>query len=208
MSKGSKGNSFMTTRRKTDEEIAAANLVTGGLVSAEEMEGSLMAANAPADLFSREDYANIGSIADAMALAREEFGTVINAHEDKNLGTGFRVAEKEDKFRLIKVPLFLLDWRFNAGDFTDDYVSIHAIQQAEDGTAIKWVINDGGQGIARDLREYTIKTGRKGGLMCRRGLRVSEYDTILEGPDAGKPAPRGYVGKTGRSETFYLDFSA
>jgi hypothetical protein len=197
----------MAVRRKTDEEIAASTAITEGIVGAEELETSGTDI-VRSDPFDRDDYANIGSMQDAMALARAEFGDVILAHEDKNLGTGFRVAEEDDKFRLIKVPLFLLDWRFNTGDYAEDYVSIHAVQEAEDGSVVKWIINDGGTGICRDLREYTRKTGRKGAVFCRRGLRVSEYDTILEGPEAGKPAPRDYVGRTGKGKTFYLDFSA
>lgn len=194
------------TRRKSDDEIAASTAVTSGLVTAEEVEsGQAMVVH---DAFDRDDYANISSMSDAFGLAKAEFGNVILAHEDKNLGTGFRVADEDDKYRLMKVPLFLLDWRFNSGDFAEDYVSIHAIQEMEDGSLTKWIINDGGTGICKDLREYTNKTGRKGGVMLRRGLRVSEYDTILDGPDAGKPAPRDYVGKTGKGKTFYLDFSA
>lgn len=160
-------------------------------------------------VFTNEELANVESFSDAVKLAADEFGGVINAHEDKNLGTGFRLTSDEDKYRLIGVPLLLLDWRFNPGDFGDDYVSIHAVQQNEDGSASKLVINDGGTGICRDLKVYTQKTNRMGGLFVKRGLRVSEYDTIADGgPDNGKPAPRNYKGKTGKGKTFYLDFSA
>lgn len=197
----------MASSRKTDAEVAASTAPTSGLVTAEELDngGEIVVAGST---FDHEALASIDSFSDAIRLATGMFGGVINAHEDVNLGTGFRLTSDEDKFRLCGVPLLLLDWRFNPGDYGDDYVSVHAIQQDENGKAIKLVINDGGTGICRDLRKYTEKTGRMGGVFCRRGLRVSEYDTVLDGPDAGKPAPRDYVGKTGKGKTFYLDFSA
>lgn len=163
-------------------------------------------------LFDHDQLASIESFSQAVALATETFGGVVNAHEDPNLGTGFRLTTDEDKYRLCGVPLLLLDWRFNAGDYGDDYVSVHAIQQDENGKAIKLVINDGGTGICRDLRTYTEKTGRKGGVFCRRGLRVSEYDTDAEtGLPIGKMMVAEYhkAGKkVGKGKTFYLDFSA
>lgn len=160
-------------------------------------------------IFTHDDLAEIETFADAMALAVRQFGGVINAHEDKNLGTGFRLTDDEDKFRLVGVPMLLLDWNFNPGDFGDDYISIRVLTQDEAGKANKFVLNDGGSGICRDLREYTRKTNRKGGLFVRRGLRVSEYATIADKnhPDNGKPAPRSYIGPTGKGKTFYLDFS-
>ena len=194
---------LMATRKPT-----GAGIVTGDEIN--DVDAMVTGREiAQADRFSHEQLANIESFDDAMRLAVAEFGGVINAHEDKNLGTGFKLTSDEDKFRLIGVPLLLLDWRFNSGDFSDEFVSIHVIQQDETGKGIKWVLNDGGTGICRDLKNYTQKTGRKGGLFCRKGLRVSEYDTIADGgPDNGKPAPRDYVGKTGKGKTFYLDFSA
>lgn len=166
----------------------------------------------PSNLFSREQLAGIESFSDAMSLAAAEFGGVITASDDPNLGTGFRVTTEDDKLRLMGVPLLLLDWRFNEGDYGDDYVSIHAIQQDESGKAVKLVINDGGTGICRDLREYTQKTGRKGGLFVRRGLRVSEYPTDVEtGLPLSKLEHREFLKegrKVGQGRTFYLDFSA
>src|SRR6185369_14858643 len=115
-------------------------------------------------------------------------------------------------YKLIKVPLLLLDWRFNPGEYGDDFVSITGVSQDEMGKANKVIINDGSTGICKDLREYTQKTGRMGGLFCRRGLRVSEYDTDLEtGLPINKMLVREYLKegkKIGKGKTFYLDFSA
>lgn len=166
--------------------------------------------------FSREQYASIQSFNDAMALALDTYDTVVDASQDPNLGTGFKIAQEDDKDRLCGVPMLLLDWRFNVGDHGDkDYVSIHAV----DAENRKWVINDGGTGICRDLREYTGKTGRKGGLMVKRGLRFSEYPTNPEGGlqhlNVGQPLKKDeemillQQGKRpGHGKTFYLDFSA
>jgi hypothetical protein len=199
----------MATTRKTDAQIAASAAVTSGLITAEEVEASRQEIEV-STRFSQEALANLETWDDALRLATTEFGGVILAHEDKDLGTGFRLTDDDEKYRLIGVPILLLDWRFNPGDFGDDFVSIQAMTQDEAGKASKLIINDGGSGICRDLKTYTKKTGRMGGLICRRGLRVSEYDTIADKdhPDNGKPAPRDYVGKTGKGKTFYLDFGA
>ena len=199
----------MATARKTDAEIAASQKATTGLVSPDEIDGKELAVS---DSFDNETLANIDTFAEAMALAVETFGGVVNAHEDKNLGTGFRLTDDEDKFRLMGVPLLLLDWRFNPGDYGDEFVSIHAIQQNDDGSATKLVLNDGGSGICRDLKRYTEKTGRKGGLFVRKGLRVSEYPTDTEtGLPLSKVTENEYRRdgrKVGKGKTFYLDFSA
>jgi hypothetical protein len=200
----------MATSRKTDDQIAASTAVTSGLVTQEELDSGK--AIVEADAFSRDELAGISSFQDAMALATSQYGGVIQAHDDPNLGTGFRIATEDDKYRLQGVPLLLLDWRFNEGDFAEDYVSIHAIQQEESGKAVKWVINDGGTGICKDLREYTVKTNRKGGVFLRRGLRVSEYPTDVDsGLPLSKSQEKEYIRdgrKVGKGKTFYLDFSA
>jgi hypothetical protein len=189
-----------------DEVDAMVKARVDAMVKAEESNAVALS------VFNREELADIESFDDAMKLAVKQFGNVILAHEDKNLGSGFRLTSDEDKYKLIGVPLILLDWRFNPGEFGDDFGSITAVAQGEDGKSNKLIINDGGTGICKDLKEYTQKTNRMGGLLCRRGLRVSEYDTDL---DSGKPISKMTVmeyhrdgKKTGRGKTFYLDFSA
>ena len=198
----------MATSRKPNTESS-----TDGIVSAEEVEAHIAGKDiVQQNTFDHDQLAGIESFSDAMALAAAQFDGVVQAHDDPNLGTGFRLTSDDDKFRLCGVPLLLLDWRFNPGDYGDDYVSIHAIQQDENGKAIKLVINDGGTGICRDLRDYTTKTARMGGVFVRRGLRVSEYDTDAEtGLPIGKMMVAQYHKegrKIGKGKTFYLDFSA
>lgn len=162
--------------------------------------------------FTRDELSAIESFDDAMRLAVSAHGTVINAHETTELGDGFRIADEDDKRRLIGVPLMLLEWTFLPGDFAEDYVSVRAISQEDGGRIRKWVINDGGTGIARDLRDFTTKTGRTGGLSVRNGLRVSDYfiDPVTKQP-LTKAERREYAAedrKMAPASTFYLDTSA
>jgi hypothetical protein len=160
--------------------------------------------------FSREDLSSIATWEDALRLAQSEYGTIVTAEEE--IGDGFRVATEDEERRLVGVPLFLLEWTFRAGDFGDDYVSIRAIAQGENGAITKWIINDGGTGICRDLRDFTKKTGRLGGLRVKNGLRVSDYqvdnDTkqVLSKTEYKQAISDGR--KTFPGYTFYLDTSA
>jgi len=160
--------------------------------------------------FSREELSGITSWDDALRLAQSEYGDIVTA--DTEIGDGFKVATEDDERRLIGVPLFLLEWTFRAGDFGDDYVSIRAISQGDSGVSTKWIINDGGTGICRDLRDFTKKTGRFGGLLVRNGLRVSDYQVdnetkqVLSKGEYKDALAEGR--KTFPGYTFYLDTSA
>lgn len=168
--------------------------------------------------FTREQLTHIESFDDAARLAAQEFGDIVSAHESTALGDGFRVASEDDKMRLIGVPLLLLEWSLRESEYGEGvYVSIKAIQRDESGRAIKWILNDGSTGIARDLQNFTLKTGRSGGLGVRKGLRVSEYPTnaIKGHPDNGKPLSKAEHREfikaghpVGKGRTFYLDASA
>jgi len=164
--------------------------------------------------FTKEEYGMIDSFDAAMDLATRTFGDVVAAHEQPLLGDGFRVADEDDKLMLIGVPLLLLDWSFKDSDYgqDQDWVLIHAVQRGSNGEALKWVISDGGTGIAHDLQEFTNKTGRTGGLAVKRGLRKSDY---FIDPDTKKTLTKAQVReymvagkKTAPAATFYLDTSA
>jgi len=172
-----------------------------------------------ANVFNKEQLGSIDSFDAAMALAVAEFGGVIAAHEQALLGDGFKVASEDDKRRLAGVPLLLLSWSFKASDYGQDqeWVFIHAVQRGENGEALKWIISDGGTGIARDLKEFTAKTGRVGGMAVKNGLRVSEYyiDGDKASPDFGKALSKTQVREymvnkkpLAEANTFYLDTSA
>lgn len=164
------------------------------------------------DPFTREQYSGIESLQDAITAAADAFGGVVVAHDDPLLGSGFKIATEDDKIRLMGVQLLLLDWRFNPGEYGKEFVSIHAVTGSSTGKADKWILNDGGTGICRDLREYSDKTNRYGGLYLEKGLRISRYPTD---PETGVPLSKTehveYLkqGRTvGKGHTFYLDFSA
>jgi hypothetical protein len=150
------------------------------------------------ETFDREDLRAIDSFQTAVQMATETYGELVTA--DGIIGDGFSIVE--DKRVCIGVPMVFLDWRFNhEGDF-GSFVSIRAVAEI-DGNLKKWIINDGSTGLFEELMTFTSDTGKTGGLVCKRGLRVSEYDTDAE----GKPTTDKALAK-GRGATFYIDASA
>jgi hypothetical protein len=117
---------------------------------------------------------------------------------DKVLGDGFSVLSTDEKMTLIGRPMMLMEWRFNNGA-QGEFVSIRAIVKTGDmSTDIKKVIlNDGSTGIRDQLKKFTAMTGKRAGLVVRRGLRVSEY--TYEDEKTGEKRP---------AKTFYIDASA
>jgi hypothetical protein len=161
--------------------------------------------------FTREDLAGITTLQDAINLARAQFGEVLSI-ADTDLADGFRKATEDDKASLVRVPLFFLDWSFNVGDFSTEYVSIRAIQYRPDGSIVKWIINDGGVGIPAELKAIEERNGRSGGLAVPHGLRVSTYKTdAATGKPISKKEYAEYIRdhkKTSQGSTYYLDTSA
>ena len=156
----------------------------------------------------KETLAGIQSWEDALALAQETYGDVA-AIEDTDLGDGFRRTDEDKKRRLIGVPLFFIEWAFYDGDF-GEFVSALIMAKTETGDE-KLVLNDGSTGINAQLKELTEKTGRTGGLLVRRGLRVSDYFTDADGMPISKKEYGRLLAAgipTGKGHTFYLDTSA
>ncbi len=133
----------------------------------------------------------IESFDDAMALAIQTVGDIETA--DSALGNGFALLD--NKATLVGAPSMFLSWTFNNGDF-GEFVSAHVVARNESGGGRKVIINDGSTGIYQQLRDYTDRTGRQGGLFVRKGLRQSVYDYT---DDKGNKRP---------ATTFYLDTSA
>lgn len=159
--------------------------------------------------FDKDDLNAAQTFEDFMNLTVQVHGGVVAAHETE-LGDGFRVATEDDKRKLIGIPLLFMEWGFNAGDYSD-FVSARVVAQGENGIS-KWVINDGGTGIFAELKGYTEKTGKWGGLFCRNGLRVSEYTIDADtGKALNKREVTEYIKagkKTAPAATFYLDTAA
>ncbi len=146
-----------------------------------------------ASVIPTELYRDLETFEDFLAVAQEAYGDVDDVSE--TIGDGFAVLE--DKSMLIGTPLIFMEWTFRKSDVTsEDYISIRVGARNPDGTMRKYIVNDGGAGLREQLREYQKTTGRTGGLVARRGLRVSEYDY-----DNGN-------GKTSRAKTYYIDTSA
>jgi hypothetical protein len=160
--------------------------------------------------FSDSELSDIDSWESVLEKATAAYGGIVSVTDV--LGTGFAVATEDDKERLCGVPLLILEWSFNAGDFSEDYVSCVAVQRLDDGGIKKWIINDGGQGIRKQLTEYQSKTGNTGGLAVPKGLRVSKFYIDAE---TKLPLTKSEVAEAISSKrkiqpahTFYLDTSA
>lgn len=124
---------------------------------------------------SFDQYSDLFGVVDVTeALGTDQFGPIL-----------------EDKERLIGVPFVLVYWAFNHSDTVGTDFATMFVLTADNQ---RYIINDGGVGIMPELLAYTSKNGgRNGGLVCRHGLRVSEYE--YERPD----------GKKGKAKTFYID---
>jgi hypothetical protein len=73
---------------------------------------------------------------------------------------------------LIGKPFVIWDWKFQKGDFNREYVNVQLVTQ--DGQRL--CFNDGGVGIGPVLAQ----TERGTRILCKKGLRASEYDTVIE----------------------------
>lgn len=96
-------------------------------------------------------------------------GTAVDSTEVIESDSIGEVLNGNDKDRLLKVPFFILDFRFNEGDM-GKFVSARIVTKASE----KFVLNDGSSGIYAQLLSASEK-GVKGGIACRNGLRKSDY---------------------------------
>ena len=144
--------------------------------------------NAPA-LFDEGALAQVTDFATAMSAVEAAVGTV---EDISSYGNGFSVVDS--KHSLVGVPFVVLQWRFNEGTF-GTFVSAAIV--TEDGR--KLVLNDGSTGIRAQFEMVTAKRTKNGeaatqaGLICRNGLRASDY--TYKDATSGKDVP---------ATTFYL----
>lgn len=144
--------------------------------------------------FSTEELKSLQSFEDVEALFASREQEIVSASEE--LGDGFALID--NKSILEKRPVMFVSWSFSDGDFAEEFVSARVMCRLDNGTVGKFVINDGGSGIRKQLREYSDShKGDQGGLFAAKGLRVSEYD--YTDPDTGKVS---------KAETWYIDTSA
>jgi hypothetical protein len=122
------------------------------------------------------------------------FNDALTAYGDDLVATNTN--ELVDKADLVGVPFLVKNWRVNEGE-RGLFVSVEIV--TEDDRNL--VFNDGSTGVYRQLEGnpdtgeagLATRLGRRGGIMCRQGLRKSEYDAV----DAkGKPV---------HATTYYLN---
>lgn len=105
------------------------------------------------------------------------------------LGNGFGVVS--DKMLLVNRPFVILKYGTHMSEQTGgEFATIHVV--TSDGE--KWIINDGSTGIKAQLEQIKNEHGTVCPLRVPRGLRVSEYEVVLDG-------------KNQKAKTFYLNTS-
>lgn len=138
--------------------------------------------------FSDTDLRNISSFEDAIRLAEQAYGSVVDATDE--IGSGFIMLDNKD--RLCDVPFLILSVSFPEGDYRNPdtgEMSHFAVVRLVTQTGDRFVVTDGGHGIYSQLDEFVVRSGRTGGILVKGGLRKSEYDH----PEHG------------RSVTYYLN---
>lgn len=138
-------------------------------------------------IITDSDLKALSTFTDAYRL----LGTLgVDVHDaNVEVGTGFKLTKNKDM--LLGIPFIMVEWDFYDGDFVNpdsdanEFVAITLV--TEDGG--KYIITDGSTGLCQELRDYTDRhEGRRQGLLCKDGLRVSRYDHNVpgskEGPDA------------------------
>lgn len=150
-------------------------------------------------LYDPETLRSLDSFDAALLLAEKAHGDLALA--DKELGDGFALLANKDT--LIGVPCLFMEWHFYPGDFGEFVSARIATKQGENGVG-RYIVNDGSTGIYQQLRDYTDRYSKHGGLVSRHGLRKSEYDTNKEGVPVAKGAPDA----VSKGVTYYIDTSA
>jgi hypothetical protein len=99
-----------------------------------------------------------------------------------------------------------MEWAFRPGDFGSQFVSARVVTRNADGGMSKYIINDGGTGLAEQLAQFTQDTGKTGGLFARHGLRESEYAIDADGAPLARNSDPELI--AGKASTFYVNTSA
>lgn len=141
--------------------------------------------------FDDDILSGIQSFDDALRILADE-GIVID-HAPDVIGNGFAILK--DKNILTGVECLVMEWNFNSGE-QGEFVSAYVVAKMP-GTSSpsRFILNDGGSGIYKQLKAYTRKTGKLRGLHVPRGLTRSDYEKEIDG-------------KMTAATTFYLDTSA
>jgi len=125
--------------------------------------------------FETEELREITSFDEAVAAATDRFGEISDASTE--IGSGFDVLDREAKDSLCGVGFIVLEMSFNHGDM-GEFVSFTAVTQHNR----RVIVNDGSTGIYKQLKAWHDRTGKKGGLFVKGGLRRSDYPATEERP--------------------------
>lgn len=135
-----------------------------------------MTDTAIAKRFDDETLASLASMDDAIALLTAE-GMEIRDVKDL-IGDGFSLTEKNV---LVNVPFLIFDSKIvDGGDH-----GAFSVTRVVTSDGRKLVLTDGGTGIHRQIQQMHGR-GIYGGVLCKEGLTVSEYDYTDE---KGKVTP-------------------
>lgn len=134
--------------------------------------------------FTNEELKGLQSFEDIEALFRSR-GEEIHSAADE-MGDGFTLLDNKDI--LVNTPLMVVSWVFAQGDYKNpvtgepgEFVSARMMCRMENGTVGKFIVNDGGTGICKQLKEYSESHNadggapKQGGLYVPKGLVKSEY---------------------------------
>lgn len=116
--------------------------------------------------FSEGVFDGVSSYQDIMSILQREGVEVVNALDV--LGDGFPVVEDKDK--LVKQSMILVDWKFWMGEYGE---AVYVRGVTTDGR--KFAFIDGSTGICQQLSKYSAKTGKCRGMAVPGGLVRSDY---------------------------------
>jgi hypothetical protein len=133
-------------------------------------------------VYTTDQLAAIKSFDDMMKLLAD---AGVEATEISEYGDGFSV--ETDKSSLVNVPFGILDYKFSKKGNFGEFAIVRIVTR--DGR--KLILTDGSTGIYAQCQDFQ-KRGRSGGIMCPKGITVSEYDYIDE------------TGKVTPAKTFYF----
>lgn len=157
----------------------------------------------------------LGAINDDTLRAIETFEDAFQAVKDSgavaekvsDYGTGFEILASGDKDKLVGVPFIILSSTFHEGDYSDDFVSCEIVTKHNE----KYILNDGGKGIAAQIFSIVKERAEKGianpgaGIYAENGLTRSDYFRNKDTDEKRTRIPEGANAKDWEpAVTFYL----
>lgn len=145
-------------------------------------------------LINKKGFQSITSFDDAVRLAEEVYARLVRSDE---MGDGFSMLENKD--RLIGEPFIIMDSSISFSDkFRDQdgnpspFVIIRVVTKGDK----KYVVVDGSTGICRQVMELIDEHEQRGGFVCLKGLRKSEY-TVSQSDGSESEATTYYIDESG-----------